>query len=74
MAERREETPAPPRKPGRESMDEVATRIPEEVGHAARRLRRGAERFGLAPPPPDSEDEAGTAATSAPSERTRRGG
>lgn len=73
MAKRREETPALPRKPGRESMDEVATRLPEEVGHAARRLRRGAARFGQAPPP-DAEDEAGTAATSESRGRARRGG
>ncbi|MEV4430398.1 hypothetical protein ACIGN6_16890 [Streptomyces sp. NPDC053792] len=43
--------------PPEESMDEVATRIPKEVGRAGARLRRGAARFGREPPP----DEGGKA-------------
>ncbi|MFH8621186.1 hypothetical protein ACH4A8_04635 [Streptomyces vietnamensis] len=47
-----------------ESMDEVATRIPDEVGEAGRRLRRGAARFGEdsptdREPPPDGGNEVG---------------
>ncbi|WP_086828197.1 hypothetical protein [Streptomyces sp. NRRL B-24572] len=50
--------------PPEESMNEVATRIPKEVGEAGRRLRHGAAQFGKdAPtdrePPPDGGNETG---------------
>ncbi|MGW0468496.1 hypothetical protein ACWDX6_25070 [Streptomyces sp. NPDC003027] len=37
-------------------MDEVASRLLQEMGEAARRLRRGAARFGQGPPPPETKD------------------
>ncbi|MFE2015816.1 hypothetical protein [Streptomyces sp. NPDC059491] len=56
VARHREDEPDRPVNPAGESADDVANRIRGEVGRAARRLRRGAARFGRAPHP-EPEDE-----------------
>ncbi|MFF8610545.1 hypothetical protein ACF06X_32045 [Streptomyces sp. NPDC015346] len=40
-----------------DSIDEVASRIPREVGEAARHLRRGAAAFEQGPPPDSGHKE-----------------
>lgn len=51
VKQQREDEPDRSQAPPEDSMDEVAARIPKEVGEAGARLRRDAARFDEGPPP-----------------------